>query len=174
MVNYLQTRGFGGKYIKLKLQDDRRTQFDWYSCSEFHFHAPSEHTVDGKEYDLEMHIVCSMDSDNGSGRNKAVLAYFFKQSTDAYTQKIPILTKILSNWNASSQYYKINFKEDFYKTLKNSVQSNFYFYKGSNTKPPCTEDVNWYVSMQPIPILASQLKPFRDHYVNETFDSVPG
>jgi carbonic anhydrase len=24
---------------------------------QFHFHSPSEHTIDGKEYDLELHIV---------------------------------------------------------------------------------------------------------------------
>ena len=30
---------------------------DSFESLQFHFHAPSEHTVDGVQYDLEMHIV---------------------------------------------------------------------------------------------------------------------
>jgi len=30
---------------------------DTWTLAQFHFHAPSEHTVDGKSYPLEMHLV---------------------------------------------------------------------------------------------------------------------
>ena len=28
-----------------------------YNANQFHFHAPSEHTIDGLRYDFEMHVV---------------------------------------------------------------------------------------------------------------------
>ena len=31
----------------------------WFKPAQFHFHSPSEHTFNGKQYDLEMHFVHS-------------------------------------------------------------------------------------------------------------------
>lgn len=39
-----------------------------------HFHSPSEHTVDGKNYDLELHMV---HSDVKTGAPGAVIGIFF-------------------------------------------------------------------------------------------------
>jgi len=36
-----------------------------YKLNQFHFHSPSEHTVDGKHYDLEAHMVHSCYGDSG-------------------------------------------------------------------------------------------------------------
>jgi carbonic anhydrase len=33
--------------------------FDLYEILQFHFHSPAEHTIDGKLYDAELHIVHS-------------------------------------------------------------------------------------------------------------------
>ena len=41
---------------------------------QFHFHAPSEHTVNGRYYDLEMHIVHKY---KDSGKLGAVIGIFF-------------------------------------------------------------------------------------------------
>lgn len=37
-----------------------------FGPGQFHFHSPSEHAVDGKLHDLEMHIVKSDDFENHS------------------------------------------------------------------------------------------------------------
>jgi carbonic anhydrase len=34
---------------------------------------------------------------------------------------------------------------------------NFYYYKGSNTSPPCYEDVHHYIMMSPLVIPKSEL-----------------
>lgn len=50
---------------------------------QFHFHSPSEHTVDGKQYDLEMHIVHTQEgySASSSDNNKlGVYGFFFDVS----------------------------------------------------------------------------------------------
>ena len=41
---------------------------------QLHFHAPSEHTIDGKQMDLEMHIVHTYKDTGGLG---AVIGIFF-------------------------------------------------------------------------------------------------
>ena len=47
-----------------------------FNSLQFHFHAPSEHTVDGKSMDLEMHIV-HLYPDGSLG---AVLGVFFDRN----------------------------------------------------------------------------------------------
>jgi carbonic anhydrase len=52
-------------------EDDRHTEV--FKPLQFHFHAPSEHTFDGKSYDLELHIYhISIDR-----AHKSVLAVYF-------------------------------------------------------------------------------------------------
>lgn len=43
----------GGNFVKT-FEDDSEHKF---TSLQFHFHAPSENTIDGRHYDLEMHIV---------------------------------------------------------------------------------------------------------------------
>lgn len=45
-----------------------------FNAVQFHVHAPSEHTVNGYNYDLELHVVHSY-SDGQSGN--AVIGIFF-------------------------------------------------------------------------------------------------
>ena len=45
-----------------------------------HFHSPSEHTVDGKNYDLELHMV---HTDIFTGAPAAVLGIFFSVNDTA-------------------------------------------------------------------------------------------
>ena len=42
---------------------------------QFHFHAPSEHTVEGKNYPLELHIV---HADANTGALGTVIGIFFE------------------------------------------------------------------------------------------------
>lgn len=50
---------------------------EWYML-QFHFHHPSEHTVDGVAYDLEIHFV----NLNAEGTQGLVLGVFFDSSSD--------------------------------------------------------------------------------------------
>ena len=52
---------------------DEEDEMELFKVLQMHFHAPSEHTVDGKHYDLELHIVHQI---YGS-TDLAVLGIFF-------------------------------------------------------------------------------------------------
>ena len=49
-------------------------QFGYLNPQQFHFHSPSEHTVNSKQFDLEMHIV---HVDNTTQAAVAVLSFLF-------------------------------------------------------------------------------------------------
>ena len=54
---------------------------------QFHFHAPSEHSIDGQLMDLEMHIVHLLDSKrehNNAQFGAGVLGFLFKVVPDEY------------------------------------------------------------------------------------------
>lgn len=61
---------------------------------QYHFHSPSEHSIDGQLLDLEMHIVHSVQSDLvGEGKDKSqfsngVMGFMFKCMPDSYFDEI--------------------------------------------------------------------------------------
>ena len=112
---------------------------------QFHFHAPSEHAVDGKLMDLEMHIV-HQDTDGGL----AVLGIFFDQGmggTDANT------------FLAALQGDEGIMVGDLVAGLDTS---QYWSYPGSLTTPPCSEGVKWTVLKDVQSIDDEQLAYFND------------
>lgn len=110
-------------------------------------HAPSEHTVDGKSYDLELHIVHSyMDGSFGG-----VIGVFFDRQaggsgTNLLLEQIP--QGIYSGAVGNSVLSEISLK-GWLDTLKTDKH---WTYDGSLTTPPCSEGIKWTVlaDVQPI------------------------
>ena len=67
-----------------------------YTAAQFHFHAPSEHFVEGEQFDLEMHIVMANDAGiKVDGRAYGVLGFLFRE--DSTAPDIELLEGVLSN-----------------------------------------------------------------------------
>ena len=62
-----------------------------FSPLQFHFHAPSEHTVSGTQFDAEMHIVHTYKGTQG--QLGAVIGIFFDQQYGG-TQENPLLDQL--------------------------------------------------------------------------------
>ncbi|KAL5017122.1 hypothetical protein ScPMuIL_006711 [Solemya velum] len=151
-----------------------------YYAAQFHYHwgsdvtNGSEHTVNGKAYPLELHIV-HYRAEYGSLTNAinksdglAVLGFFADVGLNDNVNMSQI-TDVLggSVQNKSDTYVLGNVSmADF---LPESY-GNFYRYSGSLTTPSCDESVTWSVFTDRFSISNGQLAKFRSLYVNSSSD----
>ncbi|XP_022085776.1 carbonic anhydrase 2-like [Acanthaster planci] len=148
-----------------------------YKVAQFHFHwgsvnsRGSEHTVDGKAYAGELHIVCYKTKYENflTALNDAdgltVLGFFL----NVHAEDNPALASLFDSISV------IQFEDDVvplsspivFKSFLPSDLSTFYRYSGSLTTPPCFEIVTWNVFASPIMVSEAQLTALRRQYANE-------
>lgn len=126
-----------------------------FELIQMHFHRPSEERVNGKAYDMVIHMV-HKDMDN----HLAVIAVLLEKGAENPT--------IQTLWNnlplEVNQDVAPNVPIDLNNLLPES--RSYWTYMGSLTTPPCTEDVLWIVFKQPLQISAEQLAIFSRLYRN--------
>ncbi len=117
---------------------------------QFHFHAPSEHTVNGKYYPFEAHLV-HIDK-NG---NIAVIGILFKLGKENGE-----LAKIWKNMPQQvGKKVALTSKVNPYLLLPKNKE--YYRYSGSLTTPPCSEGVRWFIFKEPVELSKDQLAKFK-------------
>ena len=125
-----------------------------FKLIQFHFHAPSEHLVDGKEFAGEMHLV--HESEDGT---LAVIGVFIEKGS-AHQE----LAKFWGDLPHPSEDGHGKGKEetvaafDLNTLLPDDLDS--YRYAGSLTTPPCSEGVKWTVLAKPIQLSDEQIQAF--------------
>ena len=126
-----------------------------YALVQFHFHAPSEHTVDGKHFPMEMHFVHQ--AVNGA---LAVVGLLIKEGAE--NPSIAPLWAQLAE--APGTETTIQIPPDFNDYLFSGDATGIYHYDGSLTTPPCSEDVKWYVRKTPTQLSKAQIAAFTEVY----------
>lgn len=121
-----------------------------YDLQQFHFHTPSEHTVDGATTAMELHLVHR----NTQGR-LAVLAVLLTES-DQHSPYRQIL------FGGPAEAGKTNAVPGPID-LNTFLPTDFgqYQYTGSLTTPPCSEGVAWTVLRTRMPVGADEAAYFR-------------
>lgn len=129
-----------------------------YELVKLHFHAPSEHLLNGEHYPMEMHMV----HETPDGKI-AVIGVLIKQGAEnpAYAKLWSVLPK--NKGEIQSTDTGLN-SIDLLPT--NPQQASRYSYEGSLTTPPCTEGVQWNVYEQPIELSQAQIEQFTSIYSN--------
>ena len=124
-----------------------------YKLKQFHFHSPSEHTINGVRYPLEIHMVHHSEESN----SYIVMAMLAVQGEpdpafDFLEKYLPINVGETKEINGK-YYFGSTFQEMYgIDTL------NLYTYEGSLTTPPCTESVLWLVIKDLTYASASQIE----------------
>ena len=130
-----------------------------FEALQFHFHAPSENTINGKHMDLEMHIVHKYASTDPA-KYGAVLGFMFdmEEGGSGKNNLIEQVSKVFNSGNTSGTTTN---GEVWLKGFLDSVDTDrFWSFDGSLTTPPCSEGIKWTVFQQVLPISAEQLAKF--------------
>jgi carbonic anhydrase len=133
-----------------------------FALVQFHFHTPSEHTIDGVGFPMELHLVHQAAADLLAvigvvlveGRSNAALASFW--------ERMP------RNPGAVNSGARINAQE-----LLPPELDDYFTYSGSLTTPPCTESVRWIVLRRPMEISHAQISAFREIFGANARPAVP-
>lgn len=121
----------------------------WYELKQFHFHAPSEHTLTGINTAMEMHLVHAADANR-----LAVIGIMLQLGADnpfldRFWDALPAEANGKAQWSGEL---------DILDSLPED--RSFYTYQGSLTTPPCSETVNWLVMKTPLTVSKSQVEKF--------------
>jgi carbonic anhydrase len=169
-----------GKPLKLQLMDNTLKMFHRkfgkvvtmdgaiYYAQEIVVHSPSEHTIEGKKFDLEVQIIHYGQS-KGDIAKQLVLSFVFEKTPGVYNKFIDDLdifnlpNPITKERELTTNIFlpKILFSADDSDTPTMRPFS-FYTYQGSLTMPPCTEQTIMYVASKPIPLGSTAIQLFQE------------
>lgn len=138
-----------------------------YELKQFHFHAPSEHTINGQPFPMELHLVHQ--SDEGAYAVVGVMLGV-AENTDqpgaiASLSDNPALAPVFANLPTEVSHDNPPTPHTVEGVTISAADflpadQTYFTYDGSFTTPPCTEGVKWYVLTQPVGISQAQLDAY--------------
>lgn len=125
-----------------------------YELTGIQFHAPSEHTVNGRAADMEMQLMHTLP---GASHRRAVLSVLVvegreNQALAKFWEQIP--------QKDTSDPVVVNVEFNAQELVPQNTR--FYTYSGSLTTPPCTEGVQWIVIKEAVPASRAQIQKIKD------------
>lgn len=133
-----------------------------YELKQFHFHHPSEETIGGRRYEMEVHFVHT-----DSKGHTAVLAVLVKEgANNAWLDTL---------WNNLPKQKE---REEARNVSINAADllpydRSYYTFSGSLTTPPCTENVTWFVLKHPATASPQEIRRFSAIYRNDARPTQP-
>jgi carbonic anhydrase len=119
-----------------------------FELKQFHFHAPSENRINGRQFPMEAHLVHA-DKDG----NLAVVAVMFEEGGANQ-----LLTSVWSAMPAKEG--KTALPGGLSVTGLLPASTDYYRFNGSLTTPPCSEGVMWLVVKRPATASKAQIDQF--------------
>lgn len=120
-----------------------------FKLVQLHFHADSEHTVNGVHFPAEMHLV-----HKARDGQLAVLAFLID----------PIESNVYDHIFDKIPHIGEQIKVDLHLEKFIPENKQRFFYEGSLTTPPCSENVLWLVFSQHLHVPKKQLQKFKAYY----------
>jgi len=122
-----------------------------FELLELHFHVPSEHTLNEKTFPGEIHFV-----HKGSDGRQLILGVLLR-SGRAHPSFDDLLSQAPKRHSGNAALPRTLMNA--YNFLPENL--SMFHYKGSMTKPPCFEGVQWFIFQSPVEVSESQLKELR-------------
>lgn len=119
-----------------------------YTLAQFHFHTPSEETIDGQHYDMVAHYV-HKDAEG----HLAVVAVLFKEG-----QENAGLSSVFANMPVAAGPMHDIEGVSFNPNDLLPANHGYFHFMGSLTTPPCSEGVSWYVLETPVEASHAQIE----------------
>ena len=126
-----------------------------YDLLQFHFHAPSEHTIDGEAAPMEIHFV-HIDRNSGALAVVGVMLTEGESENEDYAAVFDHMPAEVGEPQAMSMPLALD-------ALLPEVRT-FFTYQGSLTTPPCSEIVRWLLLDTPVELSAAQIDTFTAIY----------
>jgi len=127
-----------------------------YQLTQWHFHRPSEESVNGKSYAMVLHLM-----HQGADREVVGVAVFINAGAFNHTLQ-PIWDHMPAHEGQTAvPGLTLNPGELLPKSTA------YYKYQGSQTAPPCNEGVTWYVLKTPIELSQQQIDAFAALYPHD-------
>ncbi|XP_073112378.1 alpha carbonic anhydrase 7-like isoform X1 [Elaeis guineensis] len=124
-----------------------------YQLKQCHWHSPSEHTVDGKRFDLEIHMV-----HESSDEKIAVVGIIYKTGRpDTFLSELMEHIKEV----ADTEEKETNVGIVDPRHIKIGSRK-YYRYMGSLTTPPCTQGVVWTITKKVRTVSREQVRLLRE------------
>jgi carbonic anhydrase len=129
-----------------------------YYLKQFHFHTPSEHTVNGKHSPMEIHLVHESDD-----KSLAVIGVLVEEGK--HNNNFDQLIRYLPNAVGDKKTYD-SVKIDVGISVPKELSA--WHYIGSLTTPPCTQNVQWLVLKNHITLDKTQIEAFSSRLKNNS------
>ena len=122
-----------------------------YKLHSFHFHLYSEHRLQNKQYPMELHLVHKNLDKNDHENENLVIGILFDYIDGKENKFLKDINLADETKIKSASILNLINKDD-----------TFYYYKGSLTTVPCTENVNWIVFKDVRSMSYNQFKKFKE------------
>jgi carbonic anhydrase len=128
-----------------------------YQLTQFHLHRPSEEQVNGKPYDMVLHLMHQTSDGKVAG-----VAVFLKSGKGN-----PAVQELWDHMPSAEGQNFVGALQLNPMDLLPSDTAAYYMYTGSVTAPPCTEGVIWFVLKKPITVSRAQISAFAKLYPDD-------
>ena len=125
-----------------------------YELKQFHFHHPSEETIKGKRFPMELHLVHS----DADGHLAVVSVLLEEGSANPLVETLWGLAPKTAGPEKTDDNLQINVADLL------PANRSYFTFAGSLTTPPCTEGVSWFVLKTPVTISKKQVATFAAIY----------
>lgn len=145
-----------GRSIQIDVAAGNYISYDGvaYQLAQFHFHHPSEHTINGQAAEMEVHFV-HQNPQSGEIAVVGILMQINEGDNAAYA-------RIFENMPAKENQRQSLGMVDLAALVPTA--HTYYAYGGSLTTPPCSESVHWIVLDTAVDLSAAQVAAFAALY----------